>query len=67
MAEKFGGKHSLGLGIFGTAVFTLLTPIVVKYWDWQGLIAIRVLEGLGEVNICLIMSMFIDYTLLECV
>ncbi|GLV45086.1 Dietary and metabolic glutamate transporter [Carabus blaptoides fortunei] len=48
LAEKFGGKHSLGLGIFGTAVFTLLTPIVVKYWDWQGLIVIRVLEGLGE-------------------
>lgn len=49
LAEKFGGKHSLGLGILGTAVFTLLTPVVVKQWNAEGLIAIRVIEGLGEV------------------
>lgn len=48
LAEKFGGKYSLGLGMLGTAIFTLLTPVVVKYGDWQGLVAIRVIEGLGE-------------------
>lgn len=50
LAEKFGGKHSLGIGILGTTIFTLLTPIVVHKWEWQGLIAIRVIEGLGEVS-----------------
>lgn len=50
LAEKFGGKHSLGIGILGTTIFTLLTPIIVRTWDWQGLLAIRIIEGLGEVR-----------------
>ncbi|XP_022911273.1 putative inorganic phosphate cotransporter [Onthophagus taurus] len=48
LAEKFGGKYSLGLGILSTAIFTLLTPIVVQHGGYQWLIALRVLEGLGE-------------------
>lgn len=49
IAEKFGGKYSLGLGILSTAIFTLLTPWVVGFGDYKWLIALRVLEGLGEV------------------
>lgn len=48
MAEKFGGKYSLGLGILSTGIFTLLTPLAV---DWGGaiaLIVLRFLMGLGE-------------------
>ncbi|CAK9834371.1 Putative inorganic phosphate cotransporter [Anthophora retusa] len=48
LSEKFGGKHSLGLGILATAVFTLITPIVVEWGEATGLIAIRVLMGLCE-------------------
>lgn len=50
MAEKFGGKYSLGLGILSTAIFTLLTPAVVfiSKGDWRWLVGLRVLEGLGE-------------------
>ncbi|KAI4456697.1 solute carrier family 17 [Holotrichia oblita] len=48
IAEKFGGKYSLGIGILCTAVFTLLTPWVVGFGDYKWLIALRVLEGLGE-------------------
>lgn len=48
LAEKFGGKYTLGLGILSTGVFTLLTPLVVYYGNWQWLVALRVLEGLGE-------------------
>ncbi|GJQ72217.1 hypothetical protein Trydic_g3308 [Trypoxylus dichotomus] len=48
LAEKFGGKYSLGIGILSTAVFTLLTPLVVGFGDYKWLIALRVLEGLGE-------------------
>lgn len=52
IAEKFGGKYSLGVGILSTAIFTLLTPWVVGFGDYKWLIALRVLEGLGEVNKC---------------
>ena len=49
MAEKYGGKWFLGLGSLVTAVFTLLTPIAAKH-STTALIAVRVVEGLGEVN-----------------
>lgn len=48
MAEKFGGKYSLGLGILSTAAFTLLTPVAVHYGEATALIILRVLMGLGE-------------------
>ncbi|EZA49274.1 Putative inorganic phosphate cotransporter [Ooceraea biroi] len=45
LAEKFGGKYSL---ILSTAIFTLLTPVVVKWGEHNGLIVLRILMGLGE-------------------
>lgn len=48
LAEKFGGKYSLGLGILSTAIFTLLTPVAVEWGDVTALIVLRVLMGLGE-------------------
>lgn len=48
LAEKFGGKYSLGLGIFSTAIFTLLTPVAVEWGEENALIALRFLMGLGE-------------------
>ncbi|KAK1129788.1 hypothetical protein K0M31_019498 [Melipona bicolor] len=48
LSEKFGGKYSLGLGILATAVFTLITPLVVEYGEAEGLIVTRVLMGLCE-------------------
>ncbi|XP_017798778.1 PREDICTED: putative inorganic phosphate cotransporter [Habropoda laboriosa] len=48
LSEKFGGKHSLGLGILATALFTLITPIVVEFGEATGLIVMRVLMGLCE-------------------
>lgn len=51
LAERFGGKYSLGFGVLSTAVFTLLTPWAVDIGGATGLIILRVLEGLGEVNI----------------
>lgn len=54
LAEKFGGKYTLSLGILSTAVFTLLTPAVVQ-WGGNapgtfpvGLIVLRIFMGLGE-------------------
>jgi len=48
LAEKFGGKYTLGLGILSTAIFTLVTPIVVNWGEATGLIVLRILMGLGE-------------------
>ncbi|XP_044758922.1 putative inorganic phosphate cotransporter isoform X2 [Coccinella septempunctata] len=50
IAEKFGGKYVLGLGILSTSLFTLLTPFVVyaSGGNWLWLVALRVFEGLGE-------------------
>ncbi|XP_012715143.2 sialin [Fundulus heteroclitus] len=47
LAGHYGGKVFLGLGVFGTAVLTLLTPVAAglgSHW----LFALRALEGFGE-------------------
>lgn len=48
LAEKFGGKWTLSLGILSTAFFTLITPWAVGIGGSTALIIIRVLMGLGE-------------------
>uniref|UniRef100_A0AAR5QA61 Major facilitator superfamily (MFS) profile domain-containing protein n=2 Tax=Dendroctonus ponderosae TaxID=77166 RepID=A0AAR5QA61_DENPD len=50
LAEKFGGKYSLGLGVLSTALFTLITPWVIIWTggNWKVLVALRIIEGLGE-------------------
>lgn len=48
LAERFGGKWCLSLGILSTAIFTLLTPVVVHWGGANALIALRFIEGLGE-------------------
>ncbi|XP_049817601.1 putative inorganic phosphate cotransporter isoform X2 [Aethina tumida] len=50
IAEKFGGKYSLGLGILCTAIFTFITPFVIYATDgnWVWVVVVRVIEGLGE-------------------
>jgi len=49
LAERWGGKYLLSVGILSTAFFTLISPLAAKAGSgW--LIAVRVLMGLGEVN-----------------
>ncbi|CAK1596028.1 unnamed protein product [Parnassius mnemosyne] len=48
VAEKFGGKWILGLGILCSSVATALTPWVVSLWGAIGLFCIRVIQGFGE-------------------
>ncbi|XP_028844899.1 sialin [Denticeps clupeoides] len=47
LARKYGAKWLLGVGILGTVVFTLLTPLAADLGAGY-LIAVRVLEGIGE-------------------
>jgi MFS family permease len=49
LAERWGGKYLLSVGILSTAFFTLISPLAAKGGSgW--LIAVRVLMGLGEVK-----------------
>lgn len=48
LAERFGGKWTLSLGILSTAVFTILTPVAIKSGGSTALIIVRILMGLGE-------------------
>ncbi|KAF0772211.1 sialin-like [Aphis craccivora] len=47
LSQKFGGKHTMGLGILSTAIFTLMTPYVA-YKGSRPLTILRFVEGLGE-------------------
>lgn len=49
LAERYGGKWLLGLGLLSTAICTLITPVVVKAGGAPALIVLRIVEGLGEV------------------
>ncbi|XP_046627975.1 putative inorganic phosphate cotransporter [Neodiprion virginianus] len=48
LADRFGGKYILGIAVLSTAVLTLLTPLVVKYYEATGLIVFRFLTGVSQ-------------------
>lgn len=48
LAQKFGGKWTLSLGLLLAAVATALTPLAVSWGGAPALFAIRVVQGLGE-------------------
>lgn len=50
MAEKMGGKLIYGLGVFLTAVLTVISPFAA-YWGLVPFLVVRVAEGFTEVNI----------------
>lgn len=52
LAGHYGGSIFLGLGVLGTAVLTLLTPLAARFGSYW-LFALRALEGFGEVGGCL--------------
>ncbi|KAH9504502.1 hypothetical protein Btru_062944 [Bulinus truncatus] len=47
LSHRYGGKYVFGIGIFITALFTLVTPLVAS-WSPYLLIGCRVIEGLCE-------------------
>lgn len=48
MAEKMGGKLIYGLGVFLTAVLTVISPFAA-YWGLIPFLVVRVAEGFTEV------------------
>ncbi|KAH9508375.1 hypothetical protein Btru_050943 [Bulinus truncatus] len=47
LASRIGGKNLFGYGVLCTSVLTIITPFAARYSVYM-LIAVRVLEGLGE-------------------
>ena len=47
IATKYGAKYVFGIGVLGTALLTLLTPLAAPHTPL--LIALRVLMGVFEV------------------
>lgn len=48
LAQKVGGKFLLLFGILWTAILTLLTPPLTIAGGFAAIVAVRVLEGIGE-------------------
>ncbi|KAK3908028.1 Putative inorganic phosphate cotransporter [Frankliniella fusca] len=48
IADRFGGKHTLGFGVAATAVCTFLTPWACEVGDVTGAVIVRIIMGLGE-------------------
>jgi len=61
LAKRFGGKLLYGLGALCTSIFTLLTPLAARL-GWKYLVAVRIIEGLGEgVTFPAMNSLFSDW------
>lgn len=56
MAEKMGGKLIYGLGVFLTAVLTVISPFAA-YWGLIPFLVVRVAEGFTEVNVPLFLKL----------
>ena len=50
LSERFGGKRPLLFGIFWTSALTILTPVCTRLGDYAAIVAVRILEGIGEVR-----------------
>lgn len=48
LAQKFGGKHVLGFGVFLSGLLNMLIPVTVGFGGAHSLIAIRVLMGICQ-------------------
>ncbi|XKL69543.1 hypothetical protein PGB90_007312 [Kerria lacca] len=48
IAERYGGKHTLGFGMLCSTISTLITPFIVRKTNFIGLICMRVFIGLGQ-------------------
>jgi len=50
LAQRVGGKLLMLIGVFWTALLTLLTPVLTTVGGFGAIFAVRLLEGIGEVS-----------------
>lgn len=58
MADKCGGKYTLGLGIMLSSFFTLFVPAAARL-GYPYLLCVRVFTGLGEVIVFVYISVYV--------
>ena len=51
LAEKFGGKWILSVVVFGGAICTLLSPVIANQYGFMGLVILRIIQGILQVEI----------------
>lgn len=49
LAKRYGSKYFLGVGMLINSLFGLLVPVSAK-WGFGWLLAVRFIQGLGEVS-----------------
>lgn len=49
LAKRYGSKYFLGIGMLINSIFGLLVPISA-HWGFYWLMAVRFIQGLGEVS-----------------
>lgn len=49
LSKRYGNIYFLGIGMLINSLFGLLVPVAAKFGIWW-LIAVRFIQGLGEVN-----------------
>lgn len=56
IADRYGGKHTLGCGMLFSILCNVITPFVVRSYGSTGLIILRFFVGLGQVRkLCLLL------------
>jgi len=49
LADKYGGKATLGLGMLFSSIGTIITPVVARSYGPEALIILRLIIGLAQV------------------
>ena len=50
LAQRFGGKRVMLIGIASSSVLTILTPVAARKGDFPGILVVRILMGVGQVK-----------------
>lgn len=51
LADTYGGKATLGLGMLFSSIGTIITPVVARSYGPEALIILRLIIGLAQVHI----------------
>ena len=50
LAQRFGGKRVMLIGLASSSVLTILTPVAARFGDFPGILVDRILMGLAQVE-----------------
>jgi len=56
LADTYGGKATLGLGMLLSSIGTIITPVVARSYGPEALIILRLIIGLAQVPMSFILK-----------